>query len=142
MLNSIEDIFKFKETYQTFPEYDSLSSKDRRFFDSLFLLLIIKPGINITNEFLSKRFNIPDSTLQKKLKRLEDKHLIYRESYKVLKDKKYWITERTIVLDPIMFSFVNIKLDNNISNKINKIVDKVVKENSKDNKKRTRIINA
>ena len=141
MLNSIEDIFKFKENYQMFPEYDLLSTKDKRFFDSLFLLLIINPGVNITNEFLSKRFNIPDSTLQKKLKRLEDKHLIYRECHKVLKDNKYWITERMIVLDPIKFAFVNLKIDNGLSNKVKNNLDKDFKE-LKIDKKKARIINA
>lgn len=144
MLDTITEILKFKETYEQFEEYQNLQKNDKKFFDNLFLLLVVSTNVEYTNKFLSYRFNMPISTVEKRLKRLEWAHLIVRSVIRIKKEDKYWVSVRTIHLDPKTFAFVNVamtpieKIAHNKEKE--KVETKEIKEENKNTKKR-RIIN-
>lgn len=110
MLDTMTEIFKFRETYQQFEEYQGLQSGDKKFFDNLFLLLVVSTNVEYTNKYLSIRFNTPISTVEKRLKRLEWAHMIVRSVIRIKKEDKYWISVRTIHLDPKTFAFINVAM--------------------------------
>lgn len=102
MINSIN---KYKEIYSNLDCYKELRESDQEFFDNLFLLLLFKDANNeLSNKFLSKRLDMPESTIEKRLRRLERAHLIIRYIAKTKKDD-YWITFRSIKLDSITFAW-------------------------------------
>mgnify|MGYP002509227492 CR=1 FL=1 len=54
-----------------------------------------------SNKYLSQRFNIPVSTIEKRVRRLDRANLIKRKVENELNTNKKWITTaRTIELDP------------------------------------------
>lgn len=142
MLDTITEILKFKETYEQLEEYQNLQNNDKKFFDNLFLLLVVSTNVEYTNKFLSFRFNMPISTVEKRLKRLEWAHLIVRSVIRIKKEDKYWVSVRTIHLDPKTFAFVNVAMSpiERVAHNQEKIEIPEIKEEPKNNKKR-RIIN-
>lgn len=144
MLDTISEILKFKETYEQFEEYQNLQNNDKKFFDNLFLLLVVSTNVEYTNKFLSYRFNMPISTVEKRLKRLEWAHLIVRSVIRIKKEDKYWVSVRTIHLDPKTFAFVNVAMTpiERVAHnqEIKKVEEPNIKEENKNTKKR-RIIN-
>lgn len=86
------------------PEYTSLREEDKKFFDNLFILLLFNEDKVYSNKYLSQRFNIPLSTLEKRIKRLARAKLISRKVMSEIQDGKWITTARTLELDPFTFS--------------------------------------
>ncbi len=96
--------------YQDLEAYQRLCEEDRRFFDNLFILLLFNESKIYSNKYLSQRFNIPVSTIEKRVRRLDRANLIKRKVENELKDNEKWITTaRTIELDPVTFAFMRAK---------------------------------
>ena len=68
--------------YTDFESYIALSDGDKEFFDKLFKVLIYYGEINWSNRKLSELLGISESTLEKRLSRLEKSQLILRETSK------------------------------------------------------------
>ena len=99
----------FKTIYSDLPEYQNLRAEDKKFFDNLFILLLFNEDKVYSNKYLSKRFDIPISTIEKRIHRLYQAGLIKRKVVNELVDSK-WITKaRTLELDSVTFSFVKAK---------------------------------
>lgn len=91
--------------YTDFSSYQKLTAGDQEFFDFLFNVLIVEGKINWSNEKLSKVTNIPESTVEKRLKRIEDAGLIIRESSKQHINGVWKTVDRIIRLSPEYFGF-------------------------------------
>lgn len=91
--------------YTDFATYQSLSEGDRDFFDRLFYMLILNGKINWSNEKISKVFGVPVSTVEKRLRRIEQADLIIRENQRAQVDGVWRTVERVIRLSPDYFGF-------------------------------------
>lgn len=91
--------------YTDFATYQALSETDRAFFDKLFYMLILNGKINWSNEKISKVFGEPVSTIEKRLKRVEQAELIIRENKKAQVEGVWRTVERIIRLSPDYFGF-------------------------------------
>lgn len=101
-----------KVIYQDIPEYVNLREEDKRFFDNLFILLLFNEDKVYSNKYLSQRFKIPLSTLEKRIRRLDRAHLIKRKTVNELVDNEKWLTiSRTLELDPVTFAFVKARTE-------------------------------
>lgn len=85
--------------------YQILSEKDKLFFDRMFRLIIFNGEINWSNEKLSNVLQEPGSTIEKRLKRVEDAGLIIRESNRQFEFGRWKTTDRIIRLNPEVFEF-------------------------------------
>lgn len=85
--------------------YQLLSDKDKLFFDRLFRLIIFNGEINWSNEKLSHVLQEPGSTIEKRLKRVEEAGLIIRESNRQFEFGRWKTTDRIIRLNPKLFEF-------------------------------------
>lgn len=95
---------ELQAVYKDMPEYINLREEDKIFFDNLFILLLFNEDKVYSNKYLSQRFNIPLSTLEKRIKRLAQAKLIRRSISKVLKDGKWITSSRALELDPVTFA--------------------------------------
>ncbi|MCM1131783.1 MAG: hypothetical protein NC310_08335 [Roseburia sp.] len=101
--------------YTKKPEYQSLREGDQKFFKKLFPLLLFSTSNEFSHKYLSEVCKesatpIPESTLQKRLRRLATAKLIHKWEEKELIDGK-WITTHTYMeLEKATFSFVRAKL--------------------------------
>lgn len=91
--------------YTDFEEYINLSDGDKVFFDNLFKYLIYYGEINWSNRKLSELLGTTESTLEKRLKRLEKSQLILRETSRQLEYGKWRTVDRIIRLNPFYFQF-------------------------------------
>ena len=91
--------------YKDFASYQSLSPGDQEFFDFLFNVLIVSGKINWSNEKLSSIINTPESTVEKRLKRVETAGLIIRETAKQQIHGVWRTVDRIIRLSPEYFEF-------------------------------------
>ena len=91
--------------YTDFEEYINLSDGDKEFFDKLFKYLIYYGEINWSNKKLSELLGTSESTLEKRLKRLEKSQLILRETSKQCEYGKWRTVDRIIRLNPFYFQF-------------------------------------
>lgn len=86
--------------------YQMLSEKDKLFFDRLFRLIIFNGELNWSNDKLSNVLQEPVSTIEKRLKRVEEAGLILRESSRQQFEVGRWkTTDRIIRLNPGIFEF-------------------------------------
>lgn len=86
------------------PEYLSLREEDQLFFDNLFILLLFNEDKVYSNKYLSQRFNIPVSTIEKRIKRIARAKLIRRTVSNEFTEGRWITTARTLELDPFTFS--------------------------------------
>lgn len=86
------------------PEYLSLREEDQLFFDNLFILLLFNEDKVYSNKYLSQRFNIPVSTIEKRIKRIARAKLIRRSVTNEFTEGRWITTARTLELDPFTFS--------------------------------------
>ena len=91
--------------YTEFEEYMELSPGDKKFFDNLFSVLIYFGEINWSNKKLSEMLGESESTLEKRLSRLERSKLIIREVSKQCDFGKWRTVDRVIRLNPFHFQF-------------------------------------
>lgn len=91
--------------YKDFESYMELSSSDQLFFDKLFDVLIYYGQINWSNKKISELLGESESTLEKRLNRLEKSQLILRETSKQCEYGKWRTVERLIRLNPFHFQF-------------------------------------
>lgn len=91
--------------YKDFVAYDELQQKDQEFFDKLFSYLIYYGEINWSNRKLSEMLGESESTLEKRLNRLEKSRLIIREVSKQCEYGKWRTVDRVIRLNPFHFQF-------------------------------------
>ena len=91
--------------YTDFEEYIALSDGDKVFFDNLFKYLIYYGEINWSNRKLSELLGVSESTLEKRLNRLEKSKLILREISKQCEYGKWRTVDRIIRLNPFHFQF-------------------------------------
>ena len=92
-------------SYQDLVSYQDLSDNDKKFFDKLFKILIYNGSINWSNQKLAKTMNETLSTVEKRLKRLEQASLILRESSRQCEFGQWRTVDRVISLNPIYFEF-------------------------------------
>lgn len=85
--------------------YQMLSEKDKLFFDKMFRIIIFNGEINWSNEKLSNVLQEPESTIEKRLKRVEEAGLIIRESNRQFEFGRWKTTDRIIRLNPAIFEF-------------------------------------
>lgn len=90
---------KLKKLYQEYGGYQELNEADQGFFDQVFTILWVNDEINLTNKYLGERFGYSNSTIEKKLRRLERAGLIIRFINRFY-EKNKWNTNRKINLDP------------------------------------------
>lgn len=104
----MNDILKLsselQSIYKYMPEYLSLREEDQLFFDNLFILLLFNEDKVYSNKYLSQRFNIPVSTIEKRIKRIARAKLIRRTVSNELTEGRWITTARTLELDPFTFS--------------------------------------
>ena len=91
--------------YKDFVAYQELSPGDQLFFDNLFDVLIYLGPINWSNRKLSEMLGESESTLEKRLNRLEKAQLIWRETSKQCEHGKWKTVDRIIKLNPFHFQF-------------------------------------
>lgn len=100
---------KIKIIYQNLDSYKALSEGDQRFFDNLFILLLVSDVKELSNKYLSYRFNIPVSTVEKRINHLKKAKLITRSvEYNNYRGKWRAVKSR-LDLDPVTFSFARIE---------------------------------
>lgn len=93
-------------TYKDLIDYVNLSEGDKYCFDKLFNVLIFQGSINWSNQKLANILGEKESTLEKRLKRLEQARLIVRDANKIRDEFGIWHTvDRTIKLNPVNFQF-------------------------------------
>ncbi len=104
----MNDILKLsselQSIYKYIPEYLSLREEDQLFFDNLFILLLFNEDKVYSNKYLSQRFNIPVSTIEKRIKRIARAKLIRRTVSNEFTEGRWITTARTLELDPFTFS--------------------------------------
>lgn len=91
--------------YMNLPAYDALSDGDKLFFDKLFKVLIKDGQITWSNSKLAAVLIETESTLEKRLKRIEDTGLIIRETSRICEFGKWRTVDRIISLNPDLFPF-------------------------------------
>lgn len=91
--------------YTDYYNYQMMLEKDKLFFDRLFRIIIFNGDINWSNEKLSSILNEPASTIEKRLKRVEEAGLIIRECSKQFEYGRWKTTDRIIRLNPAVFEF-------------------------------------
>ena len=91
--------------YKDFAAYQELSPGDKAFFDKLFSYLIYYGEITWSNRKLSELLGTSESTLEKRLSRLEKSQLILRETSKQKEYGKWRTVDRVIRLNPFHFQF-------------------------------------
>ncbi len=101
---------KLKKIYMVDDGYQELSEEDKNFFDRLFTLLWINEDIFYSNKYLAAKFGYGESTIEKKLRKIERSFLIYREIYRE-NQKGKWISQRRITLDPTLKAKLYSKLN-------------------------------
>ena len=94
-----------KFIYKDSDEYQSLSPGDQLFFDKLFNILIYQGEIKWSNKKLSAMLGESESTLEKRLNRLDKSRLIIRETSKIREHGVYRTVDRVIRLNPFHFPF-------------------------------------
>ena len=92
---------KLKKIYMVDDGYQELKDEDKTFFDRIFTLLWINEDIFYSNKYLALKFGYGESTIEKKLRKIERSFLIYREVYREQQNGK-WISQRRITLDPTL----------------------------------------
>lgn len=103
---------KLKKIYEKHSAYQALNESDQDFFDAFFSLLWFDGKCNFTNKYIGERLGYAQSTIEKKIRRLDAAGLIHREQV-----KKYsvadecWLTDRTITLDPFFQVYMKEKLN-------------------------------
>ena len=95
---------ELQSIYKYMPEYLSLREEDQRFFDNLFILLLFNEDKVYSNKYLSQRFNIPVSTIEKRIKRITRAKLIRRTVSNEFTEGRWITTARALELDPFTFS--------------------------------------
>lgn len=91
--------------YKDLEAYEKLSASDKVFFDKLFNYLIYYGEINWSNRKLCDMTGENESTLEKRLKRLEKATLIIREVSKQCINGVWRTVDRIIKLNPFNFDF-------------------------------------
>lgn len=107
-MSLLEQAKMYKEVYSTMSNYKELREGDKDFFDTLFIILLFDNKKYYTNAYLSKRLNIPESTLEKRLKRLDHAKLIQRKVNSELVGGVWRTASRSIQLDSVTFAFMNL----------------------------------
>ena len=103
---------KLKKIYEHHSAYQSLNESDQDFFDSFFSILWFDGKCTYTNKYIGERLGYAQSTIEKKIRRLDSAGLIHREQ-----NKRYsvpdgcWLTDRTITLDPFFNVYIKEKLN-------------------------------
>ena len=117
----MNDILKLSSELQSIskymPEYLSLREEDQLFFDNLFILLLFNEDKVYSNKYLSQRFNIPVSTIEKRIKRIARAKLIRRTVSKEFTEGRWITTARPLELDPFTFSVLMKELSQKTSKK-------------------------
>lgn len=101
---------KLKKIYKEFDSYQELDEATQNFFDQIFNILWIQETMNLKNSYLAERFGYSESTIQKKLKRLEEVNLITRQINRSQEPTGVWITTRIVSLDPFIKAEISSKL--------------------------------
>ena len=102
---------KLKKIYQNFDEYQDVNEADQEFFDGLFPVLWLDGHLNMPNKYLAERFGYQVTTIEKKLRKLERAHLIYRVVKRNKDDNTgKWNTTRDIFLDSVLQSRLTAEL--------------------------------
>ncbi len=101
--------------YTAKPEYQSLRDGDQKFFKKLFPLLLFSTSNEFSHKYLCNVCTetgkpIPESTLQKRLRRLASAKLIHKWEEKDVVDGKWTTMHTYIELEKSTFSFVRAKL--------------------------------
>lgn len=91
--------------YQEFEAYQELSPGDKYCFDKLFEILMYQGSITWCNAKLSSYLSESESTVEKRLKRLEEAKLINREVSKQCINGVWRTTDRIITLNEYHFKF-------------------------------------
>lgn len=91
--------------YKDFVAYQELSPGDQLFFDKLFDYLIYYGEINWSNSKICVALGETESTLEKRLKRVEEARLILRETSKQYSHGVWRTVDRIIRLNPFHFQF-------------------------------------
>ena len=91
--------------YTDIYNYQLLSENDKLFFDRLFKIIIFNGEIKWSNDKLSNVIQEPASTIEKRLKRVEEAGLIIRESSRQFEYGRWKTTDRIIRLNPGIFEF-------------------------------------
>lgn len=91
--------------YKDFVAYQKLSPGDKAFFDKLFSYLIYYGEITWSNNKLCELLGENESTLEKRLRRLEQSQLILREISKQCINGVWRTVDRIIRLNPFHFQF-------------------------------------
>lgn len=99
--------------YTEKPAFQSLRIKDKLFFQKLFPLLLFSPSNEFSHKYLAEACKeddakgpIPESTLQKRLRRLASAKLIHKWAEREKVDDKWITTHDHIELEPATFAFV------------------------------------
>ena len=110
-MDILSEANNLRAIYQDMEAYLTLREEDQKFFDNLFVLLLVYDNNQFSNKYLAQRFNMPISTIEKRIKRLARANLIRRcVSCEYAEGKKHWTTtSRTLELDPTTFSFAKVK---------------------------------
>lgn len=102
---TVQEVFDAVD-YHNLEQYQTLSSGDQLFFDKLYKHLLINGEITWSNEKLASVLNCSESTMEKRLKRLDQAGLITRTRSNYLEyDGKWRTAERTISLNKEYFFF-------------------------------------
>ena len=109
MIYSISDGTTLESIYKNLDEYKNLRDSDKEFFDKLFPMLLYYDNDVYSNSYLCNRFNMPKSTLEKRLRRLDNVNLIHKWDEKERINGTWTTIARHIVLDPATFSFMRAK---------------------------------
>lgn len=101
--------------YTQKPEYQSLRVGDQKFFKKLFPLLLFSTSNEFSHKYLSSVCSetttpIPESTLQKRLRRLASAKLIHKWDKKEIIDGKWTTIHTYIELEQSTFAFVRSEL--------------------------------
>lgn len=100
-----QEFFDNISNFRCLDSYINLSEQDKAFFNDLFMVLIKGP-INWSNKKLSNFFRQPESTIEKRLKRLDKAKMIYRECSRYKDQFGEWkVADRIIKLHPKYFDF-------------------------------------
>lgn len=103
---------KLKKIYENHSAYQSLNESDQDFFDAFFSLLWFDGKCTYTNRYIGERLGYAQSTIEKKIRRLDSAGLIHREQIKKYSvEDECWLTDRTITLDPFFQVYIKEKLN-------------------------------
>lgn len=99
-------------SYKQFPQYKDLSKEEQSFFDRIFPYLLVNGEIKDSDDALAAALGIPKSTIEKRLRALDNAKLIVRSHKRQNKgtvENPVWrITDRTIILNRTLFPFFNL----------------------------------